>query len=389
MKQGGSRRTLIWASALTTIVLYSSVIWLIYFFWVRESIQWQALAVAVSFAIVLTAGIVALLASILVIKLRKLALSRRIRRVRPLLDSAIGQFIAGQQRVEEVRTLAAKYPSEFETVLLGVLTSVRGGAYDRLSHLVISVGLADRWAKLYRSLSTHKRREAIERLGLLGSTRCAEVLTSALQDSDEQVREAAARALIRLGRTEDLENAFALALRENLFIRALLADELADHVAILAERAMPRVIESADSARIVAALEMIRAWGRFMTVPGFEAALHHPDGEVRAQALLILPYASGFADPDRNVLQAMADPDSRVRRAASIVAGELGLRDALPSLMQFLQEDAELSTVSANAIARLGDPGEAALERMITSPNRRAAGSAMEALEKSKLRQEW
>ena len=72
---------------------------------------------------------------------------------------------------------------------------------------------------------------------------------TALQDSDPEVRLAAARALVQSGTIDDFGQVFRLAVSQSLLIRILLAEDLRRHATELCAGAVPAVLAGDNAKR--------------------------------------------------------------------------------------------------------------------------------------------
>jgi HEAT repeat protein len=211
-------------------------------------------------------------------------------------------------------------------------------------------------------------------------------LLEALRDPDGLVKVEAARALSRSGNEQMLSAVFHMALEQNRLVRAILTEALRPNARELYRLAVPAALRLPDAKRVVAALEMLRAWGKSAVVPELPAMLMHDDATVRAAALHLVPQAGMTPDCEVLIWQALGDPDAEVRAAAAEVCGKLRLSSSLLLLKHALEDDAPRPVLaSAYALAELGTRGCQALENAVLSGSPLRAGAALEALEHMKL----
>lgn len=212
----------------------------------------------------------------------------------------------------------------------------------------------------------------------------ASALATLLGDARARVRDVA--GALGLGQADDpqrLDAMFAAAAAGNLRRRAMLVEELEPHAVSLASDQIPRALASTDSSSVIAALDMLRAWKRMLTVPNVELALRHYDAAVRVRALQAWPYVPNA--PPSAVGEALHDPDAAVRAAAAVAAGKLRLVELSGALVEALSDPApEVASAASFALAVVPD-GLARLQQVVSSGNRPAAGVAFEALEKATL----
>lgn len=85
------------------------------------------------------------------------------------------------------------------------------------------------------------------------------------------------------------------------------------------------------------------------------AMAQDPRPEMRAQAVLAVAELAGGEQALPVLREALADEDSRVRGAAAIAVGELGLGDLDDTLAGMLDDAPEVAFAAAAALAELGD----------------------------------
>jgi HEAT repeat protein len=200
------------------------------------------------------------------------------------------------------------------------------------------------------------------------------------------VKVEAARALTRSGDEQMLVAVFQMALEENRLMRAILTEALRPYARELYGSAIPAALHVPDAKRVLAALEMLRAWGKSAVIPDLPAMLAHDDAAVRAAALHLVPQAGMTPECEGLIWHALEDSDSEVRAAAAEVCGKLRLSSSLLLLQHALEDEAPGPVLaSAYALAELGARGCQALENAVLSGNPLRAGAALEALEHVKL----
>jgi HEAT repeat protein len=183
-----------------------------------------------------------------------------------------------------------------------------------------------------------RRLAAITSLEELGAASAPKVIHAALADRDEDVRIEASRALIRSGADDDIRESLAFATTQPPLVRAVLAEDLKQHMEVLCKGAIQQLLKSTDTARVLATLEIIESWQRSITLPGFAALLKHPDDAVRAQVLRVLPYAAGDEDARNDVIPGLEDESPGVRAAAAAAAARMQLSAAVKPLAQCLHD---------------------------------------------------
>jgi HEAT repeat protein len=171
------------------------------------------------------------------------------------------------------------------------------------------------------------------------------LLVERLTDADQQVREAAVRALA------DLEPPPGSLIPE-----------------------LKRVLDKADAETVSGALDALATLGE-PAVPRLIAALEHDDARARAAAILgrIGPPAQEAVPALRDVLD---DPDGEVRREAAFALGAMGeaASPAVPQLTELLQDpDMNVRYAAAYALGKIGPQAMEAkseLVKRLASPDR-------------------
>ena len=159
---------------------------------------------------------------------------------------------------------------------------------------------------------------------------------------------------------------------------------------ILAARALPQVLRSGDKSLVLAALDIIWGWGRAVPVAEVSGLIDSGDAIVRAVALRAAPYAS-TDDINGKIVSRISDEAPLVRRAAAVAAGKRRIEEAIPQLLARLQDsDERVAVAAARALATMGEPGLALLEKEVVMGAPDAASVALEALEKARIgRTDW
>lgn len=344
-------RVAIWQRTILTAAMYGAAIAIVdHALWLRTSLG-PDMSLAVAFAIVQIIAIVVMLGTLFARKEVDSLRAARSRRLVPQIQDALAMHSIGfdqSARLEQLRRVA---PQDVRETLFAVLASTRGEPRDRVASLVPDLGMLE-------ARSTQKPLERI-------------------------------RDLVRLGAGERFEQIVTEIAHQNLLVRAAAAEELAPHAADIPPSKVRHVLQASDARVIVAALEMLRAWRRALHIEGFLPLLAHADAEVRINAFLAMPYAAADATPDSlapPMVKALGDPNDAVRAAAAGAAGRMGVTRAADALGARLNDpQRHVAIAAAFSLASLGDAGNTLLQRAVRSPDRVAASTAFEALEKAAL----
>ena len=324
------KRAAIWSETLLMVAVYGFAISATDEFLVRPRVDGRGVALGFAFVIVQSTAILATLTALFMRKTLEMRAAVRTARLRDELQQALALEAAGQDQLRHLRSLQSRSRHDVETGIADFLAAIRGPASARIVAVAQKLGIA-----------TPDPADRLERL-------------------------------------------FATAASGNRLVRAAITEELEPDAAQLASVQIPRALTSSDPSRVIAALDMLRAWKRVLPVRNVEALLHHESGSVRAAALRALPWVESI-DAPRTVRIGLRDREPEVRIAAAEAAARMQLEDAMPQLAENLAgSDRDVALASAFALAAF--PGGAnVLERTLTSSNRHSASLALEALEKASM----
>lgn len=375
-------RTAVFAAALGVIAGFVASIVAVD----RVLLRWGAFApeirIGVSFTAVETAWIAALLAVSGVAK----AVQQRREQSRTAAGSAVRErlaaFAAGDGRLDEILPLRPAHPALFESAVLELLRVTQGGMRDRVATVARDTGLAEDWRRQARSGGRDRRGRALERLSILHDPADAGVFRGALQSPDRATRMQALRSMVGLDSREEIELAFAAAMKEPLITRALVSRDLQKHSLLLSGRAIPELLREGGPDELVAALDLLVAWNRPIAIEGILDLCRHPEERVRIGALRALAILQPSEALRETVLRALSTGVSEERRAAAAVAAAHNLTDALPALLENVRRQPfAVALASATAICRLGPEARDGLERELALLGATAAAAALEALD--------
>ena len=378
-------RLVIYLKTLSVLLSYVALTWLIHHVYMRKHVPDVELSLALAFTLQQILAIFTLLGISFVAKFARYYRAQQAAVFHPHIREKLILHLNGADQWAILRHIHKKHPRELEGCLVEILASISGAGVERLSVVAQEFGLLRKWRKKLQSRNAKQRRRAASRLCLLGPVAHRD-LVEALKDPDGLVKVEAARALTRTGDEQMLAAVFHMALEENRLERAILTEALRPHACELYHNAVPAALRLPDAKRVVAALEILRAWGKSAVLPELPAMLVHDDGAVRTAALHLVPQAGMTRETEEQIWLALEDTDAEVRTAAAEVCGKLRLSSSL-LLLEHALEDKIPGTVlaSAYALAELGSRGCQALENAVLSANSLRAAAALEALEHVKL----
>jgi hypothetical protein len=262
-----------------------------------------------------------------------------------------------------VREFAKSHRSSLAECLLELRNTLSGNTADRLWQLALDLALVHDWCADTHSPHLTVRRSAFERLAFCSAYEpCRRVVgqlqLTGVEDPDPEIRLAAARGLAKSDLRKDFELVFRMAIRWNTLARAVLAEALRPYAMALSESVIPPVLRSREDRHVVAALEIVVAWGRAVPLNGLDQLIEKGSRAVRVQALRALPLVAAAPENPAVVVRAISDDDHEVAREAIATAGRLHLEESLPALARCLRSGVpELSGAAADALAAIPPAG--------------------------------
>jgi HEAT repeat protein len=220
--------------------------------------------------------------------------------------------------------------------------------------------------------SVDLRCSCITALASTGRLDVAPTLQSSLDDAEARVRIAAIDGLVGLGGADLLEPRIGQLLGDpDPVVRAEAARRAgADGVAVLEQ-----MIASSDASESIAALTNAKSCLR----GAVETRIHDADPGVRAAALKRIAEISPEPAIDlREIRQALADPDQRVRSAAVYLLANFEGEEALKTLAAALADPSrEVRFAAGSALVSHGDEAESAIESHLECESERTVSAAL------------
>ncbi len=351
-------------------------------FYLLPRLSSRELSLAMSVAFVQCATITVLLLFSFSRKMARQYRESRASRVSPAIREFLGRHASGADHLQDIRDIRVAYPAEVEQCLVEFLRMVRGEGRERLARLVCDLGLVRQWQRRFHSRNLARRKKAVADLALVPREFAGDILQQAMSDPDESVRLHTARHMVSNLQPGELAQVFALVVNGSLVTRMVLAEDLRPYALELAQQVIPAVLQGGETHSTRAALDVLRAWGKFLPLPQVYPLLRHPDAGVRAAALLVLPLVPRLPELEAEVLHALTDPVEPVRAMAVRIAAKFGVSNAVPELVRSLRDpDAQIAVAAAQALAQLGPVGCRILEREMITGSLLAASAALEALQ--------
>jgi len=281
----------------------------------------------------------------------------------PRIREALVEYLSGSNNQAAIREYVRRYRRDVGDAILDFHGTVGGSARDRLCDLALEFSLVHDWCQDAQSTEQAVRRKAFARLSFVCAYEpcrrvAGDLLLVALEDSDPEVRLAAARALVASGTIEELGQVFRLALSQGLLTRVLLAEDLRRHATELCRTAVPEALARDNPAQQVAALQMVVGWERALPLANLHTLLSSKHHEVRLEALRLAPLVPLSTENRSAILQQLREGDAEESTAAALVAGRLRLHEALPYLARCLRlGTAEMARIAAAALAEMHPKG--------------------------------
>lgn len=352
-------------------------------FYLLPRLTSRELSLAMSVAFVQCAAITVLLLFSFSKKMVRQYRESRAARVSPAIREFLGRHASGTDHLQDIRDIRVAYPAEVEQCLVEFLRMVRGEGRERLARLACDLGLVKQWQRRFRSRNLARRKKAVADLALVPREFAGDILQQAMSDPDESVRLHTARHMVSNLQPGELAQVFALVVNGSLVTRMVLAEDLRPYALELAQKVIPAVLQGGETRSTRAALDVLRAWGKFLPLPQVYPLLRHPDASVRAAALLVLPLVPRLPELEAEVLHALTDPVEPVRAMAVRIAAKFGISNAVPELVRSLRDpDAQIAVAAAQALAQLGPVGCRILEQEMITGSLLAASAALEALQR-------
>lgn len=283
----------------------------------------------------------------------------RTRRLQPILQHALQSYLAGDIALV---TAKRRLGTDRKQALGALLVAASGGNRNDqavLRPLFVELGLEEDELLALRHRDPAVRARAAVHLGYMGDQGVAQVLITALQDDQLDVRLCAAQALVQLQHLPAVPAILeALALPGRWPVQR--ATELIYGMGSPVIAPLQHILDAASAHApeiLTATLNVLGLLRAHVATDRIEPLLLHPSTEVRMAAVRALETVGDehFAGP---LVAALQDPEWEVRSAAAKSLGTLQLATALPALQTALADSAWwVRYNAASAIAALGDEG--------------------------------
>ncbi len=266
--------------------------------------------------------------------------------------------------VQFVRGLPRRDHLLAEDLLVEIATKFSGEVRGVLADAFVALGAVDRNRKRTGSRLWWVRADAARRLGLMGAPAVTRTLRALLKDPNAEVRIAAARAMIELGRGEWLSDLILSLDEENTFSALRLADVIMEAGPQASGALIGYLSTGRQPRRIAIAVEILGDMRAHEAEPVIQHLLVDSDSvDVRAACCRAL---GRFESPlALEILsRCLCDPSWVVRSQAVQALGQIGDPAAIPWVEPLLAApEPWLVAAAAKALYRMGPLGEQALHR--------------------------
>ena len=278
-------------------------------------------------------------------------------------------FLSGTTSKEEALDILNEDPKEALEFLVETGNAQPLEGRNRIRLLCAAFPFEEEQLDLLESRRWETRRSAAERLGSVGGTAAIGPLKSALSDGVLAVRDAAARSLVAMGRTDVVES-IVLALdvpgemaeRRAAEVIAALGDGAVDPLVMMLEQ--QGVKYSMTSVKIVIrALGLLRAKE---AVPALLTLLKNKEFTIRLNGVRALGLI-GDSSVIPEIAELAEDLPWEVRNVAVQALGRLQAVERIPLMVRALGDPSWwVRFTSAQALYALGEPGLRALQKAMT-----------------------
>ncbi|MBP6012885.1 MAG: HEAT repeat domain-containing protein [Alphaproteobacteria bacterium] len=261
-----------------------------------------------------------------------------------------------------------------------LLDLVRGAMAFRIVDVLMRAGanrVLDRWIK---SANPLRRAAAAEAMAHFANHAGLAELQAALDDTDADVRLAAASSLIKLGAAPPLPD-----LLRHLNDHGTPSARIAQILGLIVDQHPGEILKLAQDGNAgpfirAKAIETMAGTGDYALLPHVIGLATDDDADVRAAAIRSLAKLAHPAARD-TIANAIADKAWFVRAAAAEAAGKLGLYDLVPVLTTLVDDPIWWVRFRASeALIALDEVGRAALRNIAAKARGRSAHAASVAL---------
>jgi HEAT repeat protein len=324
-------------------------------------------------------------AGMVLLIVRRMILSRGARKRaswRDALMLRIVDYLDGTGDYDSLAKLARQHPDIAGELIGEMRQLVRGAHREKLSELVVSLGLIAFNLKRLKQRDARQRRLAAAWLAVAPGEEVVAALHDALDDRDYHVRLEAVRSLTELRAVRNVIELVEKLGGEVEHNSRVLYHIFRQLVPLLGDQVVALLRSNHSIPVKVLALDALGKTGDGALVAPISALADDPSPELRAKALRSLGEL-GYPDAAPFVLRALEDESWRVRTQAANCAGRIGCLAAIPRLAELLgDEQWWVSYRAAEALYALGEEGRRTLAAAAATPGRAGRVSELVIAEK-------
>ena len=309
---------------------------------------------------------------------------RRVQSLREHLEPALYDYLVTGGGSPILRQTLNRDRPVLVSMVIELLTVLRGSEAKRIVHLAGELGLVERDLARLGSRRRWKRARAAENLGYYGGPEAAGPVSTLLREEDETVRAVAARALSRVG-TREAAVSLTNYLNSDSELTSLRMAENLERIGPLAVEPLIKLVESEEEDERRAQVFAARILGNLRVAearPALCRAIQRRwNTDLRAQATLAL---GRIGDPEDLpvVVEAAGDDSWPVRTQAANALGMIGEVSTVTKLEELVTDQEWWVRLNASrALTKIGPEGEKALVRTLESPDRFARDRAAATLQ--------
>ena len=268
-------------------------------------------------------------------------------------------------------------------VLIDFSRDLTGESLDRLQFFFGSLGFVDEEVELLGRKQWWVRAQAARNLGLLRAHKSIPVLTAALKDDHEDVRNQAMQSLVVLAGVEALQTIF----KTTRGLSRWTTLELSVIVRQFEDRSIPYLIEAlqySDQSVVLFSIEMLAEIGFVSAVDSLvEMANSYPNVVIRSHAIEALGrLGDERSEPLLHTL--LVNPYPAIRSSAVRALERIGSPGSIDQLkVRITEGDVQERISAARALAKSGEAGLEQLRLFVHHPDSIAQGVALHVLEEA------
>jgi len=259
-----------------------------------------------------------------------------------------------------------------QEIALDLIASVRGETKERLITLLVDIGGVVTNAERLKTGKEWERQQAVRNLSIYPKEQAENLLRAVLEDPSQNLRIAAARALIDIGAEitldELIKSLFSKGGEKSIALRDIfrrIAPQQADALLNILSQ------EISESLQLLV-IDALGTTRNHESIPTLMQQFDSPLVDVRAEVLRALT-TIGHPDATSIILQGLDDEKWEVRAQAAVGAGRIGIDSAIPKLRELMDDDEWWARFrAAEALKKIGGKGISMLSKTANGTSRAA-----------------